>query len=596
MANSSISLVNLDMNDLEETFRTFLKSQDRFADYDFDGANMSVLLNILGYNTYMKAFYLNMVGNEMFLDSAKMIESVTSHAKELNYTPRSFRSAVANVDIFIGSTDQNKTSIVIPKGTSFTARSTTDTFTFTVPDNIIAEKTDGGFIVENTEIYEGPYITESFPVNYANNLRYVLQNFNVDTRSITVTVLEDAGATTITYKLATTLFGLNSNSKVFFVQASGSNKYEIIFGDGIIGRKPKDNSIVVVEYRVSNGELPNGLRRFFADGTIGNETDITITTVTPAYGGAVRESIEEIKYNAPRAFTTQERAVTTEDYETLLKQYFPEINVVSAYGGEEADPPQYGKVFISLDLQELDGLPSSKIDIYKKFLKQRSPLSIDPVFIEPQYLYTAVRSTVKYNINTTTLQANDIKLLVISSILNYSDVNLDDFKATLRYSQLVRAIDDSHSSILSNETEIFALKKIVPVVNVFQNMKFSFNLPLYNALPLSSTSHDHLEDKVITSSNFTTEGGDVCNLEDDGKGKMRLVAVSNDQDITLKEVGTVDYDTGVIELVNFKPTNLLGNEIKVYARPRSRDIFSTTNSILSILEQDITVNVEQIKE
>ena len=261
-SNSSVTLVNLDVAALKETFKTYLKSQDIFKDYDFDGSNISRILDVMGYNTYLQAFYLNMVGNEMFLDSAKMLESVMSHAKELNYLPRSFRSAVANVDIFIQSNNLNKTSIVVPKGTSFTARSASETYTFSVPENIVAVKVDGGFLVENTEIYEGPYITESFPVNYAAATRYILQNFNVDTRSITVTVIEDSGASIIEYKQSTTLFGLTNASKVYFVQPSGSNKYEVVFGDGVIGRKPKDNSIVFIEYRVSNGELPNGLREF----------------------------------------------------------------------------------------------------------------------------------------------------------------------------------------------------------------------------------------------------------------------------------------------------------------------------------------------
>ena len=369
-----------------------------------------------------------------------------------------------------------------------------------------------------------------------------------------------------------------------------------MFGDNVIGRRPKDNSVIVVEYRISNGELPNGLRTFFADGAIGGETDITITTVSPAYGGSVRETIDEIKFNAPRAFTTQERAVTTEDYETLLKQYFPEINVVSAYGGEEADPPQYGKVFISLDLEELDGLPSSKIDIYKKFIKQRSPLSIDPVFIEPEYLYTSVVAKVKYNINTTTLSANDIKLLVISAILSYSDRNLDDFKATLRYSQLVRAIDDSHASIISNETEIYALKKITPALNSYQSINLNFNAPLYNALPSSTLVHKFQEDTVITSSKFVSDSGEICTIEDDGKGGLRLVSIQEGQHNTTKYIGTVNYDTGQLTLTNFKVINYLGTGINIYAKPRIKDIFSTTNSILSIIEEDIVVEVEQVKE
>ncbi len=596
MANSSISLVNLDMDALQETFKTFLKSQDIFKDYDFDGANISRLLSLLAYNTHLNAFYTNMVGNEMFLDSAKLTESVMSHSKELNYLPRSFRSAVANVNIFIESNDPNKTSIVVPKGTSFTARSATETYTFSVPENIIAVKTDGGFEIENTEIYEGPYITESFPVNYLANTRYILQNFNIDTRSIIVTVIEDSGASIITYKLATTLFGLNSSSKVFFIQPSGSDKYEVVFGDGVIGRKPKDNSIVFCEYRISNGELPNGLRAFVPDGTIGGETNISVTTISPAYGGAIRETLEEIKYNAPRAFTTQERAVSTEDYETLLKVNFPEINVVSAYGGEESDPPQYGKVFISMNLKNLDGLPNSKIDIYKKFIKARSPLSIDPIFTVPDYLYAYVDTKVKYNINVTTLSANDIKLLVTSSILNYSDEFLDDFKSTLRYSKLSSRIDESHSSIISNETEIFAMKKIVPAINQFQNITILFDIPLYGSNPISGDVHTIHEITTITSTNFINEFGEICNIEDDGRGKLRMMSVSGAEHIMVKEIGTINYAEGILILNNFKTTNLLGNNIKIYAKPESKDIFSKTNSILSIKEEDININIEQIKE
>lgn len=595
-ANSSITLVNLDVQDLEETLKTFLKAQPIFRDYDFEGSNINVLLNLLAYNTHLLSFYLNMVGNEMFIDSAQLIESVHSHSKELNYLPRSFRSAVANVDIFIASTDQNKTSIVVPKGTSFTARSGSESYTFTVPENQIAVKTDGGFILDNTEIFEGPYIQESFPVNYDVATRYILQNFNVDTRSITVTVIEDSGSSVITYKQSTTLFGLNASSKVFFIQPSGSNKYEIVFGDGVIGRRPKDNSLVIVEYRISNGELPNGLREFFPDSSIGGETNITVNTVTAAYGGAIRESIDEIKYNAPRAFRTQERAVTTDDYETLLKQNFPEINVVSAFGGEEADPPQYGKVFVSVDLNDLDGLPKSKIDIYKKFLKSRSPLSINPEFIEPEYLYIRTETNVKYNLNTTTLADSDIKMLTVSAILNYNNTNLNDFKSTMRYSRLVEAIDDCHPSIISNETDVFAIKQIVPRLNVFQNLKFSFGIPLYDKLSHSETTHNSNEDRTIFSSNFVNEFGNICFIEDDGKGVLRMIVSEANQQISLKVIGTVDYHTGVIELNNFKASNLLGNEIKIYAKPKSKDIFSSTNSILSILEEDIIVSVEQLKE
>lgn len=599
-ANSSIILSNLDFEAQKNTLKQYLRSQDRFKDYDFDGSNINVLLDILSYNTYMNAFYLNMVGSEMFLDTAQLRDSVVSHAKELNYTPSSFRSAEATVAVTINSADPNKRSITIPKGTTFSSRVGTSAFTFSTGENIVvSNRTVEGnnyiFLGDNITLFEGVYVNDTFTVTSNNPTRYVLTNNNVDISSINVVVVEDMGATTLTYKRASSLFGLDSQSQVFFIQGTTGGRYEIVFGDDVTGRKPKDNSIINIEYRICNGELPNGCSVFRADTAIDQETNIAVFTNTPAAGGTIAESVESIKYNAPRHFATQERAVTTDDYETLMKLNFPEVNVVTAYGGEQVDPPQFGKVFVAVDLKDLDGLPDVKRDQYYRFLKPRSPVSIDPVIVSPDYTYVFVETLVKYNVNITSLNPDDVRTLVISSILNYASSSLNDFNRTLRYSRLTQAIDATHPSVVSNETLCKAIKYITPVVGQSQAINIDFGLPLEVLTPdidinLNTDKH------AIESSTFIYNGQKAY-LEDDGNGIMRIIATpSGTHTVVVPDVGTVNYDTGLIQLSNFKVDSYPGNNIKIYAASKSKDIQSTKNTILNIVETDIQVTVQQVRE
>lgn len=592
MANSSIILNNLDFDTLKNTFKAYLRSQDRFNDYDFDGSNLNVLLDIMSYNTFHNAFYLNMVGNEMFLDTAQLRDSVVSHAKELNYTPRSFKSAEANVNITVVSSDPAKRSITIPKGTTFTARFGTKNFTFSTGENIVVtdfninSNNTVTFVGEGINLYEGFYVSDTFSVSHSDPQRMILSNKNVDTSSITVTVVEDAGATSLTYSRATSLFDLDSTSKVFFIQGAENSGYEIVFGDGVTGRKPKDNATVVVEYRLSNGELPNGCRTFTPDSTIDGETNIRIDTNTPAAGGSVSESIESIKYNAPRHFTTQERAVTTEDYENLLKLNFPEINTVTAFGGEDLNPPQFGKVFVAVDLNEVDGLPTIKKDQYYKFLKPRSPVSIDPVFVDPLYTYLNIQSIVKYNINTTRLTADDLKTIVSSAIVTYAQTNLNNFNRVFRYSKIVNAIDSSQSSIISNETYVRLIKVINPKIGADEKIDIDFNVEL-DTLHATSTGRF-----TITSTEFVYKG-QKAGLVDDGTNSINIV--SRATGALIDTIGTIDYASGLLQLSNFKVDRYSGAGIKIYAVPKAKDVATINNVILNIVEEDIDLTIVPVR-
>ncbi|NDB29851.1 hypothetical protein EB151_09925, partial [archaeon] len=330
MANTSIDLVGLDFNSIKTNLKTYLKNNTAFKDVDFEGSNISVLIDLLSYNTYLNSFYTNMVASEMFLDTAALRDSVVSHAKALNYTPRSFVSASANVTISISPTSSTN-SVVIPKGTSFTSRVGSNTFTFTTNENLVLSNPNNNVFTSNLTIYEGSYLTDSFVMNYSNSSqRFVISNPTVDTSSISVTVIEDNGDNSINYSKATSLIGMTSVSNNYFIEAAENQQYEIKFGDNVFGRKPKDGSVIVAEYRTSSGELPNGASTFSNDGNIDGHSNVSVSTVSNASGGALNEPIESIRYNAPRAFQTQNRAVTASDYETILKSNFSDIQSISA--------------------------------------------------------------------------------------------------------------------------------------------------------------------------------------------------------------------------------------------------------------------------
>lgn len=593
-ANSSIALTSLDFDAYKDSLKNFLRAQSQFSDFDFEASNISVLLDVLAYNTYQNAFYMNMVGNEMFLDSAQLRESVVSHAKELNYLPRSFRSAEANFDITITTTDTEKRNITIPKGTGFVTRVGSNTFIFTTNQNHVLTSSNTTF-TGNITVYEGDYITDSYVASDRNSQRYHISNKQVDLESLKVVVIEDNGANTIEYTLATSLFDVNETDTVYFLQAGTNDKYEVIFGDGIIGRKPKNDSAIIFEYRVSNGELPNGARVFRIAEAIDGESNVAISLASAAVDGAVYESINSIKFNAPRAFTTQERAVTAEDYENILRLNFPEINAVAAYGGEDANPPQYGRVFISIDLTDIDGVPKIKEQEYLNFLRSRSTVSMEPIFISPDYTYMYVNTNIKYNVNRTSLNPEDMRTLVMSAILTYADTYLNNFGRIFRYSKFIKAIDEADPNIISNETEIELVKYLAPQLNTNQKLLVDFKTPFADNLPVIGTEHPSTDSHAVSSSPFVYNGV-RCILEDDGDGNVRIVTAATATHRQMAVVGTVDYESGLVTINNFNVSAYDGTYLKIYARALTKDVESNKNVILNILESDVVINIEQVRE
>ena len=590
MANGSINLVNLDFNDLKSSLQSYLSGQSKFQDYDFDGSNMSVLLDLLSYNTYINSFYLNMVASEMFLDSAQLRDSVISHAKTLNYTPRSFRSATARINIAVTpSAASNTTTVTIPRGTSFTSKVGSNTYTFTLPDNyVVTGSTNGTFTAANVEIKEGVLVTDTFIFNSQSaDQRFVIANPTVDTTSLRVYVTENNGSNVLTYTQANSYLNIDSTSQVFFLQSAESDLYELVFGNGTQGRAPAHGAVVSAVYGVGNGELPNGCALFSSDDSIDGHTNVAITTVSTATGGLVHETTHSIRKNAPRYFQTQERAVNASDYKTLLQLAHPEINAIHVYGGEEEEPPRYGKVVISLDIADSDGVSENNKIVYQKFLKERCPLTIDPVFVDPEYINLEVDSVITYNVNTLTSSEKDLIASVKSKIRVFNELNLNDFNTTFRYSKLVENIDSVSTSIVSNNTEVIAYKSLNPALNNPVPFTVRFNNKLKT---LNSTN-------AITSTFFTYDGS-LCRLEDDGNGIIRIVSVETegtDPAIVL-DVGTVDYVTGIVFINGLNISSYEGPYIKLRALTDSYDIDAALNNIIRIQDEDISVTANGIRQ
>jgi hypothetical protein len=589
MANSAISLASLDFASIKQSMKLYLSSQDRFKDYDFDGSNMSVLMDILSYNTFLNSFYLNIIGNEMFLDTATQYDSVVSHAKSLNYTPRSATSAYSTVDITITPSDPTVSSVTIPARSSFTSKVGDSAYTFSTDENIIINtwETVGGlrkFTASDVLIYEGNWVSDTFVVRPNDPTEFTLTNRSVDTSSISVVVFEDDLAISTEYSRATTLLGLSATSTVYFLQGAANQSYQITFGDDVVSARPADYSVVVVQYRTVSGSEANGAASFTSNGPIDNHTNISVFPRTRAAGGSETESLDEIKFNAPRAFQTQERAITVSDYRNMLLAAFPEINDVYAYGGETVTPAQYGKVLIAVDLKQADRLPSSAVDRYTSFIKQRCPISIDPVFLEPAYTYVDVVSNVQYNIGGSSLASADIRAVVNRAITNYSDQNLNKFNSSLKYSRLVSTIDNAQQAIISNQTTVRIIKRITPLAGTINRFDVRFDQTITTVLtdlPANSSA--------IASSPFLL-AGTFAILVDNGAGVLNIVSAADRSVIIRRNVGSVDYNSGLLQLTEFVVDSYT-DYISIYAVPRSKDISVGNNIILAIDAADVSVSV-----
>lgn len=594
MANN-VPFSSLDFDNIKADLKTYLSSQQQFRDYDFEGSNMNVLLDVLSYNTFKNNHYNNMAISEMFLDSAKTENSVASHAKELGYLPRSRAASRAVVDVTLTVTGTQPAFITIPARTKFTARCANKTFTFANQESATITPVDGVYTAFDLDIHEGEWKTELFTV--IEDSRFIISDPFADIGSVEVRVREntDPNAPILDFQRATSLFGVNKDDKVFYIQAAFDNKYEIVFGLDNFGVQPIVGNVIEVSYRRTEGDTANGIEVFTPASTIAGYAAIS-NTVSNATGGAERENIESIKYFAPKSVQIQDRAITESDYEILLKNKYPEISAVSVYGGERAVPPQYGRVIVAVDVANVDGVTNVARVRYQTYLSERAALAIEPIVVSPEFMFVEVVTIVTFDTNKTSKSTADIRQLVGAAITNYNDTSLGDFDKNVRFSKLSEAIDDADPYIVGNDTEIRAIVEVVPVPNVAQTINVNFRNVLRKNVQF--TKDTVLADYVpaIVSSPFGY--GDVLGfLQDDGNGVLNILSKTEDGFVFLtKNVGAVDYETGEISVMKLSVTSLIGGAIKIYANTKSHDIIGPKERMLSINSNDVNIQVRTVQD
>ena len=593
-ANSSLDISSLDFDQIKTNLKTFMRNQGAFKDLDFEGSNLNVLIDVLAYNSFYNNFYTNMLASEMFIDSAITRDAMISHAKELNYNPRSSRSAVAHIDVTVTPTDDPAT-ITIPKHYPITTTIEGRSFTFrTDSAHVIKPDSLGDYIASNVAFFEGRQISEYYTVTANTSQRFKLNNKDIDTRSVDLRIRESNTITTNTsWRKATSLFGEGASSNIFFVAPCDNEKWEIQFGDNIVGRRPVAGNIVEVDYRVSSKDIANKATTFNSTTSIDTYGNITLSTQIESTGGANIESIESIRFNAPKTFQIQDRAVTPNDYKIIIQSEFPEVQSIAVYGGEESNPPKYGRVIVSVDLTDADGIPESKKTLIKSFLEQRTPVAINVDVVSPDFLYLDVTTDVNYNINTTNATPSQITSTVSKAIVNYANTNINTFEKPLRKSKLISTIDSSDPNILSNKTTILPYKKINPSLNTSYASTCNFHNSLIVDDKINANTKIETHLPAIQSSSFTYN--DVSSfIIDDSLGALSIVTNANGVYQTLKSnIGTVDYNSGVVSIQGLNVSTYLGDSIRLKARVSSTDILTNQNTILQLNGDDITVNVTQ---
>ncbi len=593
-----LNISELDFEAVKSQFKEYLQSQTQFKDYNFDGSNMSVLLDVLSYNTFQNNFYSNMAINEMFLDSAVLRNSVVSHAKELNYLPRSRRSAKAVVTVTFTDTTATGQSITIPQYSPFTTIHNGENFEFVTDQTYIAKKTaPNTFVAENVEIFEGQMLAsferEGFFVDEDGILRVVLSNENADTESIAIFVDAEATENENVFLRKNDIFGVGATDKVFYIEPYYDGRYTIYFGNNVFGFQPAEFEDIRVRYRITSGVEGNGAKTFSMATNFGSAV---VSTVEIAAGGAERETIESIRYFAPKSLQIQERAVTTSDYEILLKTQFPEIQAVAAYGGEDLDPPQFGKVAISVYLgRGQESLSNTLSNAYIEYLKERSPLAIEPIFVETQFIYACAIVDVYYNPKLTRKSSGDIETLVQNALTNYNDQYLDDFNTQLRVSVLGSAIDAVDISTTSNDISVMPYIEYSPPLNVALNPSFKFVAKLIKPYPFDEDRGFATYKPAIKTGVFSFNGSNVY-LQDDGVGNIQIITsdVANPK-VVKPSIGTVNYDTGEVNLVGFITDGYVGSGIKFMASTSKNDITAPNGRILTMKTSDATINLIETK-
>ena len=581
---------NLNFEDIKSSIKDYLRENTNFSDFDFEGSNLTVIINLLAYNSYITAYNTNMVVNESFIDSATLRENIVSLARNIGYVPRSKRAAVAQIDYQVSGIATSNATITFEPGLIANSVVSDKNFLFSIPEKHVSPTTNG--ITEGTlTIFQGQYLEKSWTVdNNQPNARYILPNSDIDTSTLRVKVKEDSSSTTVTeYKLVDNIIGVTSTSNIYLIQETTDEKYELLFGDGIFGRKLQSGNIIEASYIKTDGKDANGANFFNFVGTISDENGANITSFTPiissrlpAENGDDIETVQSIRNYAPRRYAAQNRAVTASDYEAILPSIYPNIESVSAYGGEDLNPPQFGRVFIAAKPRNGAFLAESTKKQLLQSLKNYSVAGIVPSFVNLKYLYVEVDSYVYYNPNFVG-DPNNLKANVVSSITKYAQSEeLNKFGGRFKYSNFTSLIDEVDTSITSNITTVRIRRNLSALINQFANYELCFDNEFFRGndeYNIKSTGFNvsgidgvvYVADKVVVGSTI---------------GNLFLFTLNNNSEpeIVSTKFGTVNYETGelLIDTVNITSTVLPDNIIEIQAIPMSNDVLARKELYLQL--------------
>lgn len=595
---TNLRLDGLSFEQIRENFRTFLKSQDQFRDYNFESSGISTLVDILTYNTYYNAFYQNMIATETFLATAQRRNSAVSLAKALNYTPRSVTSSKIIGDIAV-TVVGSPAAITLPKYTKFKAVFNGETYYFVTQEAITIFRSNAGtYTLSDVELIEGAFVSERYIKNIEDaDQRFIISNPTADTSTLVVRVQNSVSDSTVrVFTLTDNIVSLTSTTQAYFLEEVEDGKYQVTFGDGVIGSALTDGNVVYLEYIVSSGTAANGIKTLEFASTIANVTDIAFTVggdEEQSFGGQERETLERIKFAAPKSYAAQNRAVTTEDYEAILLNE-PNVGSVIVWGGEDNDPPAYGKVFVAI--RPLIGTAltaTEKKNLIDTVLKPKKVLTVATEIVDPEYINLVIVANVKYDPDQTIDTEASIRSKVLNTITSYNDTDLNQFSKYFRQSRLTRLIDTSDRAVLSTNVTVKMEKEVDVQLNASAKYTINFSNPINPVTNGRPATHAYGVGSQVASNEFSYGGFDKCFL-DDNNGIIRIYRVSGTQNLGVSQnVGTINYATGAIVLTDFRPTAFAdgGVTLRVTAVPAESDILPLRGQIVTIRDSDITINM-----
>ena len=569
---------NLDFEQIKISLKDYMRAQSEFTDYDFEGSALATLIDTLAYNTYYTAFNTNMVVNELFIDSATLRDNVVALAKQLGYRPKSITSPTAYVSFNVNYTNATSdTELILQSGTGFISSYDNNIYSYVVTEDVTGQVVNNVATFTNVPIQEGTQLQSTFTVNSSlKSQRFVLDNADIDTNTIRVKVYPGGGSFNEEYKVADNILGVDGTSKVFFIDEIEDQRYEILMGDGVLGKKVDNNTRIEVTYLTTAGPESNGVKTFVFSGVVQNPNGVspnafttTVTSSTPSSGGEEVESTAKIKYTAPKAYGTQDRAVTANDYEAIVRKVYPATSDIIIFGGEDQDPPEYGKVFISLkptDASYLTSLTKSQIIAD---LKKYVVASVEPRIVDPSILFVEMSSKIYYNGGVTDQTPANIRDKVIGSVQSYLDTSdTEKFNGKFRYSKAVGVIDDADVSINSNLTSVTMRKDFYPQLN----STFYYEVCFQNAFD------EDCDDPVLSSTGFrVTEYPNFDVYVEDRNKKIvlyRLDTVTGEKVVLDNDIGDIDYIKGELKMyaLTIIQGSFFDNRISLRVKPLSNDI------------------------